>query len=481
MTESTLPLRARPLGPMYRWSLRVVAFAGFALSAYLTWAGAEGLPGCDAADPGGCGAVLSTVWGTWLGLPVSLGGAAVFLALLLSTVAMGPRPSSTRWFLKVASAATAFAASVWFTGLMALEVRAFCPWCTAVHVCSLLALALVAARVPFFVTSPGGIGQNTQSPASPFVIVAGLGLAAVLFSFLLAGQLIGGYEIRIDVVKIGELGAPLTEGEIGAAPNRMEASPEVVAVEPGPTGAPAVEAADAALPAPVSGSGSSSSVSPRPITLMDGKLSMMLGEYPILGDPDAEHVLGVISDPTCPACRKIHGDLLAAIEHFDRRFAVVLFPMALDAKCNPALTRTGYGHRNACLFDTMSLALWNTDPAAFRRFDEALYRGMTPPEADQALGWAEELIGKERFNEAMNDPLYEKMLNFSISLFYSPLVDEKLLPVLLGPKEAKLGNPDSVDELHAWIAGQFGWDEKDAARSTVPTAANDAPASNSLE
>jgi len=133
MTAHNLPLRLRPPGPGFRWGLRAVALAGFGISAWLAWAGAAGLPGCDATSASGCGAVLSTVWGKWLGLPVSLGGAAVHLSIFLVTLAMGARPSATRWFLLLALGVAALASALWFMGLQAIEVRAFCPWCTAGH------------------------------------------------------------------------------------------------------------------------------------------------------------------------------------------------------------------------------------------------------------------------------------------------------------------------------------------------------------
>lgn len=468
-----IPLRFRPLGPAYRWSLRAVALAGFALSAYLTWAGTAGLPGCDATSPEGCGAVISTIWGKWLGLPVSLGGAAVFLGLLLGTVGMAPRPSPTRWALLTGLGVAAFASALWFMGLMLVEVRAYCPWCLAVHACSATALALILARAPLLSARGLVASRATSLPAAPLPMLLGAMAGVAAFSVLIAGQLIGGGEFRIEFVKTAPptiAAAPGTQNPPGAMPPARESDAlpaEAVPSLPHPT--------EPGAPAP----------SGRSVTLLGGRLAMTLGEYPILGDPEAEHVLGLITDPTCPACRKMHGDLVDAMEHFDGRFAVVTFPMALDAQCNPRMTRTSYGHRNACLFGTMSLAIWNTDRAAFRAFDDALFRGMMAPEAEDAMAWAGDLLGEERLAAALNDPLYEKMLNFSISLFYSPLVDEKLLPVLLGPGEARLGNPESVEELRAWIAAQFGWENTSTQEGELSPVLKHADAattaSNSLE
>jgi uncharacterized membrane protein/protein-disulfide isomerase len=458
MGVTSVPLHLRTLGPAFRWAFRVVAVGGFGLSAYLTLAGAEGLPGCDATAVDGCGAVLGTPWSRWFGLPVGLGGAALFLMLLMATAGMGRRPTPLRWSLLLGLATAALGSALWFTGLQFIEVKALCPYCMAVHACSTLAAAMIFARAPVYGAGGSAPSESRLAPLPLWVSAAGLGLGLLAFSVIPAGQLVGGYEIRIELVKTGALDSSKEEESIGAGPEaarpRMAPVPRDVPPPPPPREA----AANDGRALPVS-SIDMGRPEPRPVRLLGGKLEMTLGEYPMIGDPEAPHVLAMITDATCPACRKMHGDLERAMERYEGRFAVVLFPMALDQKCNPHLTRTGYGHRNACLLSSMSLALWNADPRAFAAFDEAVFRTQFPPEAPEAIAWGRDLLGAERFEAAMNEELYRKMLSFSIELFYSPLVDEKVLPVLLGPKEAKLGNPDSVEELHAWIEEQFGWND----------------------
>ena len=36
------------------------------------------------------------------------------------------------------------------------------------------------------------------------------------------------------------------------------------------------------------------------------------GEFPVLGPPDAPHLVVVLADYTCPHCRKLHGMLTEA-------------------------------------------------------------------------------------------------------------------------------------------------------------------------
>ncbi len=89
--------------------------AGLALAGYLTALKWFGLP-CTGA---GCGAVIGSTYGVWLGLPVGLYALAGWLLAVLWTRA---RP---------ATYAALALGSLYFTCVQLFVLRAFCPWCLA--------------------------------------------------------------------------------------------------------------------------------------------------------------------------------------------------------------------------------------------------------------------------------------------------------------------------------------------------------------
>ena len=92
-----------------------------------SWSGGLA-PGC-AAD-GGCAAVLGSRWAQVLGVPVTLPALGVYGAMLALTFSETARASRR---LLGALAAAVRGAGVWFTGLQAAAVSAWCPWCLTAH------------------------------------------------------------------------------------------------------------------------------------------------------------------------------------------------------------------------------------------------------------------------------------------------------------------------------------------------------------
>lgn len=112
----------------------VLVLAGMALNLYLLFlryadAGAD-IAGCGGAS---CEEVLASRWSLVFGIPVTVFGALTCLGLLFSITARG------RGF-RVPLLGTALGVAFWFVFVQAVFLRAFCPWCLAVHG---LALALL--------------------------------------------------------------------------------------------------------------------------------------------------------------------------------------------------------------------------------------------------------------------------------------------------------------------------------------------------
>ncbi len=417
----------------------VLSGAACALSAYLTFVDSTDLAGCSPDDPAGCGAVLATKWSHWMGLPVSGAGMATYGLAVLSAISVLAAPSGAGWSVLFFSLTLGAGAGVWFTGLQFLRVEGMCPYCLATH-------AFGAAA--WLLTISDALRQGIGMPNRIWFL--GTLPASIAISILIGGQVQDRYEIRVELVDKWDMDEA-TVARVDSFEHQME-WPR--------SGTPADSPTPAATAEP--------RATMREIELVNGRLSMQLGEYPIIGDPNAPNIIGVISDYTCPACRRLHADLAEAMVRFDNQFAVVLFPMALDSKCNERMSQTTYGHRNACLLSKMGLALWNTDPDAFARFDHDVYEPNIPPDRAEAVALADSLVGSDRLDQAMSNPLFDKMLYFSINLFYSPIVEERVLPTILTANGVHAGLPDSIEALDQLLRDSFDDGEEQPAPAGTP-------------
>src|SRR5262245_31830634 len=119
------------LPPLVLPGARVLLLVALAISAYLAWVSlAHGtVAGCG--PDSGCDKVLQSRWARWFGIPVSL------LALLVDGLVVGwsfrlkARAASElqrqAWNWIVPGAWLIAGAAVWFVGIQAFVLRAFCP------------------------------------------------------------------------------------------------------------------------------------------------------------------------------------------------------------------------------------------------------------------------------------------------------------------------------------------------------------------
>jgi hypothetical protein len=192
------------------------------------------------------------------------------------------------------------------------------------------------------------------------------------------------------------------------------------------------------------------------ISLIKGRLRLERGEYPTIGDPKADHIVALMFDYTCIACRKMHEYLYQAIERYNDRLAVVILPVPLDKTCNKFRKKsTTYLHVNACLFAKMALAIWEISPQAFISFDSFMFRDEYPPDAATARQFAEKLLGKTKLNEVMNQAIIDKRLQVSIRFFYTPLVREQVIPLLLTAEQINYRVPVTLDSLYHLLEKQL--------------------------
>ena len=131
------------------WSASVaLSLSGLALATYLSvtyLSGADLACGVD----GGCGAVTTSEYSRFLGIPVTLLGVVGYAALLLgSLAALGVEhpPAALRWGL-AGIACAGFAFSAYLTATQALLIGSYCVYCltSASLMTALTALTVLAA------------------------------------------------------------------------------------------------------------------------------------------------------------------------------------------------------------------------------------------------------------------------------------------------------------------------------------------------
>jgi uncharacterized membrane protein len=124
----------------------VISLAGLADATYLT---VTHLTGDDlvCGSPGGCSAVLSSVYASVAGIPTAAFGAlAYFVAFSSATLAAFGYARARTVFLLVVMAM--FGATLWLLYLQAFILHAFCPFCLLSAAFTFLLAGIVVATPP---------------------------------------------------------------------------------------------------------------------------------------------------------------------------------------------------------------------------------------------------------------------------------------------------------------------------------------------
>ena len=145
-------------------------------------------------------------------------------------------------------------------------------------------------------------------------------------------------------------------------------------------------------------------------------------ELPVTGDPDAPHVITLLFDWQCSHCRQLHLMLPDVVEQTGGQVAFINCPISLSRECNPLVPMSSTDRfTGSCKLLHIGLALWRTDPVAFSRYEEWYWgdpaKGWNPPGVDEATAYAQDLIGADRLETAMNDEWIESYLQTVLQVF----------------------------------------------------------------
>lgn len=154
------------------WVLLSPAVAGMILAAYMTytaWAGSE-LAFCG--DGGGCDLVQKSRWGTFLGIPTSMLGFGLYLAL--AWVALRVRNPARHFIFAWLLALVGVAYSVYLTVISQVEIEATCPYCLGSLGILLVILAIVAFQRPPGLAAFNWLTWSVQTAIVAISLVGGM-------------------------------------------------------------------------------------------------------------------------------------------------------------------------------------------------------------------------------------------------------------------------------------------------------------------
>lgn len=388
-----------------RGVLALLSAVALAFSAYLAWLSISGgaVPGCDPGGAFDCDHVLSTRWSSWLGVPIALPAAMIYASVLAAVWFLGPTvPSAVRraaWAIVLSLTAMAALAALWFIGLQAIAIGHYCWPCLTTHTTALL---LAAATWTVACRETRGAGNLFGRPAA---LSAAIAVAAA--SILIAGQL--AYEPQ--TFRIDRDDSPSGSPSLAAT----DSQPASGAPPQSPTSPTAPTSADAANDPP-------HTVQKPPLSrilhLHKTTLTVDAYEQPIVGSPDAEHVIVKLFDYTCHHCRDQHFQLEEARKHFGDRLAIVVLPVPMNHQCNPHASPAGSGPRaHACAYARYAVALWQTDRARFAEFHHWMFEPETPPPVEEVRKMARQLAGQAVIDCADSSPTPRDAIRTYVALY----------------------------------------------------------------
>jgi len=348
---------------------------GLALSGFLGWHFLTGgsVVGCSGGSS--CDEVLNSRWSAIGGvLPVSRLAAGAYLAMLISSLSVGPASTAPvrrlAWDALLILSGAAAGCAVWFIIVQKWIIGAFCPYCMATHVTGLLLAVLVIWRVPR--QRDDGATNVTPRNADPVRTTSPGDARRVMSLRPVIGRVVLGLALA-GIVAFGQCSlAPATVFREGQSQNTR----------------PAVDSR----------------------------------AVPLVGSSDARYVVTLLFDYKCPHCQQLHLMLGEAIRRYDGKLAFVLCPAPLNRQCNPYVPRDVDEFKDSCELARVALAVWLADREAFPAFDHWMYLFESgdrwhPRSLDAATTKAVELVGRAKFDRASRNPWIERYLRSSVQIY----------------------------------------------------------------
>ena len=352
--------------------VRLAFLLSFGISAFLAWNSWKGggVPGCGPDSD--CDKVLSSRWGYWIGVPVSVIALQIYAAALVLLF-----QKVLRWKFVIPIALVVLGAAVWFIGIQAFALRAFCKFCMVAHIAGGVAAVVLL--------------KNSALPAKHFL--TSLSVSVALLAALIVGQF-----------------KSSPPGPIQFAATTSTSAPPVLS--------PATNLTPNLNLNPAPGSPPTNQPAGNPtFTFVNGEFTVDLTQVPVSGPLNAPKKMVKLFDYTCHSCRDVHHLLEPLKKKYSSELAIISLPLPLDANCNPAVSRTTAAHLNACEYARLGLAVFFANPEKYEEFSNYIFTPERPPALDQARAQAESLVGKEALARGLSDPRVEEQIRTDVNIY----------------------------------------------------------------
>jgi uncharacterized membrane protein/protein-disulfide isomerase len=449
-----------------RWTLRVLAWLAFGVASYLAWHSLTqtAVAGCTAGSHEGCDLVLTSSWSKWLEIPVAILGLACYSILATLSVFLGVRnATASRWVttIFVMLSITAAGASIWLIGVQIFALGSYCPYCLVTDLCGIAlgviatifavrsvldqrvlpdsrgaqpGLAALRSAIPGATTTASAV-RSTPAAArfertSPWLIPAMAG-AIPLILLLIGGQiLLPSKTYRVEQPALTDsiqmVGAKSGDKDIASNGSERVAmrvpSEEENAAKPSlpsdSTGADSKSDSHAKSAGDAAPSESAGSKKSRLIKLLGGKLTLDVYEHPVIGSPEAPHIVVEIISYDCPHCRKMFPIMEHALERYGDQVALLVMVEPLDKECNKLITNPEMSHPGSCATAKLAMGIARVNPSAFATFHEFLMSTKDkPPEMQAVLPKAYVLADRDQLRKLTQGDELTKQLDSYVDLF----------------------------------------------------------------
>jgi uncharacterized membrane protein/protein-disulfide isomerase len=183
---------------------------------------------------------------------------------------------------------------------------------------------------------------------------------------------------------------------------------------------------------------------------------------PLVGSPDAPHVLTLLFDYKCPHCQQLHFMLDEVIRRYDGKLAFVLCPTPLNTRCNPYVPRDVDEFADSCELAKVALAVWVAKREAFPAFNRWMFSMESgdrwqPRSLDAAKGKAIELVGAAKFDAASADSWIGQYLQTCIRVYGNTIQDNNnAVPKLVFGSHWVIPKPNDADDLILILQDSLG-------------------------
>lgn len=435
-----IPSGGGPKTPLLRIA-QVLFGVALIISLYLAYTSLSSgqLAGCGPDSD--CNDVLTSRWAYWFTLPVSVPAIGFYLLILAASFIASPKQTVANqrrgWTVLIAGAFVVLGAGLWFIGLQAVIIGSWCKYCMTAHGLGAVGAVLLLMAAPFVIRhgneKPSLFGVNQR--AWPAI----LGMLALVP--LVVGQYLSTPPTPPSATVVKTEGSTIQV----AAPNKVVETPE-------PEGSETAQ-----VPEPVAKS--------RLFSLHDGRYSFDLYNVPLLGDPEAPHVMVSLFDYTCSHCRNMHERLVRVQNLYSNELSIVLMPMPLDSTCNPLIRQTNADHVNACQYARIALGVFKLNEEVFHDFEHWFFETERPRSVAEVQRKASEWAAQPDFDSVLNNPGIAAWIQLGIQVFKENYDKTKkgTLPMIMTGSAITAGEVKSDEELINILVENLGLERRTTA------------------